>query len=107
MLGAANHLRIVPSQRVGTYGPVLSRVRFLLVSKMAKPEEVLVVENENGEAVREFMKDTDAIELYKLMRATLGAGTCHLLIHSFLQCTSRTWTASIRSASCRRSCRSR
>ena len=39
---------------------------------MAKPEEVLVVENEQGEAVREFMKDTDAINMYKSMRETLG-----------------------------------
>jgi hypothetical protein len=38
---------------------------------MAKPEEVLVVENDAGEVVREFMKDTDVIELYKLMRSTL------------------------------------
>lgn len=39
---------------------------------MAKPEEVLVVENDQGEVVREFMKDTDAINLYKNMRETLG-----------------------------------
>ena len=38
---------------------------------MAIPEEVLVVENENGEVVREFMKDTDSINLYKNMRETL------------------------------------
>ena len=38
---------------------------------MAKPEEVLMVENENGEVVREFMKDTDSINLYKNMRETL------------------------------------
>lgn len=42
-----------------------------MISRMAKPEEVLVVENENGEVVREFMKDTDAISLYKSMRETL------------------------------------
>ncbi len=42
-----------------------------MISKMAKPEEVLVVENENGEVVREFMKDTDSINLYKNMRETL------------------------------------
>ena len=42
-----------------------------MVSKMAKPEEVLMVENENGEVVREFMKDTDSIDLYKNMRETL------------------------------------
>jgi len=38
---------------------------------MAKPEEVLIVTNENGEVVREFMKDTDSINLYKNMRETL------------------------------------
>lgn len=42
-----------------------------MVSRMAKPEEVLVVENEHGEVVREFMKDTDAINNYKNMRETL------------------------------------
>ena len=38
---------------------------------MAKPEEVLVVENEQGEVVREFMRDTDSINMYKNMRETL------------------------------------
>lgn len=33
--------------------------------------QVLVVENDNGEVVREFMKDTDSINLYKNMRETL------------------------------------
>jgi len=42
-----------------------------MISKMAKPEEVLVVENDQGEVVREFMKDTDSINLYKNMRETL------------------------------------
>ncbi len=50
---------------------VLSRLRYIIISRMAKPEEVLVVENENGEVVREFMKDTDSINLYKNMRETL------------------------------------
>lgn len=53
------------------YSPILSRVRYTMISRMAKPEEVLVVENENGEVVREFMKDTDSINLYKNMRETL------------------------------------
>ncbi|XP_052767819.1 exportin-1-like [Mya arenaria] len=53
------------------YNPVLSRVRRVMISRMAKPEEVLVVENEQGEVVREFMKDTDSINLYKNMRETL------------------------------------
>ena len=46
-----------------------------MISRMAKPEEVLVVENEQGEVVREFMKDTDTINMYKSMRETLG-GWC-------------------------------
>ena len=43
-----------------------------MISHMAKPEEVIVVENEQGEVVREMMKDTDAINMYKNMRETLG-----------------------------------
>ena len=42
-----------------------------MISRMAKPEEVLVVENEQGEVVREFMRDTDSINMYKNMRETL------------------------------------
>lgn len=57
--------------RRGFYTEVLSRVRFIMISRMAKPEEVLIVENENGEVVREFMKDTNSINLYKNMRETL------------------------------------
>lgn len=50
----------------------LPQVRLVMISRMAKPEEVLVVENDQGEVVREFMKDTDAINMYKSMRETLG-----------------------------------
>ena len=51
---------------------------------MARPEEVLVVENEQGEVVREFMKDTDSINLYRNMRETLGnLCTCYIYRHTF------------------------
>ncbi|CAH1792053.1 unnamed protein product [Owenia fusiformis] len=53
------------------YNPVLSKIRRIMISRMAKPEEVLVVENDQGEVVREFMKDTDSINMYKNMRETL------------------------------------
>lgn len=53
------------------YENILSRIRKVMISRMAKPEEVLIVENDQGEAVREFMKDTDAINTYKTMRETL------------------------------------
>jgi exportin-1 len=38
---------------------------------MVKPEEVLIVENDEGEIVREFMKEGDTITLYKSMREVL------------------------------------
>jgi exportin-1 len=60
----------LPSRRQ-IYQPILSKVRRIMISKMAKPEEVLVVENDQGEVVREFMKDTDSINMYKNMRETL------------------------------------
>uniref|UniRef100_T1DC64 Exportin-1 n=1 Tax=Cupiennius salei TaxID=6928 RepID=T1DC64_CUPSA len=53
------------------YQPVLPKLRCIIIGRMAKPEEVLVIENEQGEVVREFMKDTDSIQLYKNMRETL------------------------------------
>ena len=60
-----------PSLRKALYGPVLTNLRTVMISQMAKPEEVLVVEDENGEIVRETTKDTDAIAQYKTMRETL------------------------------------
>lgn len=59
------------TNRRSLYIDVLNKVRYIMISRMAKPEEVLVVENDNGEVVREFMKDTDSINLYKNMRETL------------------------------------
>ncbi|KAI0563913.1 exportin 1 [Gracilaria domingensis] len=53
------------------YAPILAELRQVMISRMAKPEEVLIVEDENGEIVRETTKDTDAIALYKTMRETL------------------------------------
>lgn len=53
------------------YGSVLTGVRQVIISKMAKPEEVLIVEDENGDIVRETTKDTDVIAQYKTMRETL------------------------------------
>uniref|UniRef100_A0A9J7YUL0 Exportin-1 n=1 Tax=Cyprinus carpio carpio TaxID=630221 RepID=A0A9J7YUL0_CYPCA len=70
LLSTSQHFDVPPRRHL--YLPVLSKVRLLMVSRMAKPEEVLVVENDQGEVVREFMKDTDSINLYKNMRETLG-----------------------------------
>jgi hypothetical protein len=57
--------------RRALYGPLLSRVRAVMIARMAKPEEVIVVEDENGNVVRETMKDTDVLARYKTMHETL------------------------------------
>ena len=52
--------------------------------------QVLVVENDQGEVVREFMKDTDAINLYKNMRETLGSDLhIYLLISKLRLCATK------------------
>jgi len=59
------------NERLQFYGPILSSVRRIMISRMAKPEEVLIVEDENGEIVRETTKDTDTIALYISMKETI------------------------------------
>lgn len=61
----------VGASRKYMYGPVLTGVRQVMIANMAKPEEVLIVEDENGDIVRETTKDTDVIAQYKTMRETL------------------------------------
>ena len=39
-----------------------------MISRMAKPEEVLIVEDENGDVVRETTKDTEQLAQYKTMK---------------------------------------
>ncbi|VAI40690.1 unnamed protein product [Triticum turgidum subsp. durum] len=58
-------------QRRQLYASPLSKLRMLMICRMAKPEEVLIVEDENGNIVRETMKDNDVLVQYKIMRETL------------------------------------
>ncbi|KAG0001063.1 Karyopherin transporter [Entomortierella chlamydospora] len=53
------------------YSAILSRLRVVMIEHMVKPEEVLIVENEEGEIVREVLKESDTITLYKSMREVL------------------------------------
>ena len=53
------------------YARILSRLRTLCIERMAKPEEVIVVEDDAGNIVRESMKDTDTLARYKSMHETL------------------------------------
>lgn len=62
---------IPESPRRKLYSQILHRVREALIRRMPRPEEVLIVEDENGEIVKEAMKDSDSIALYKTMKETL------------------------------------
>lgn len=53
------------------YQDVLSNLRQVMIEKMVRPEEVLIVENDEGEIVREFVKESDTIQLYKTTRECL------------------------------------
>lgn len=53
------------------YNEVLSNLRQVMIEKMVRPEEVLIVENDEGEIVREFVKESDTIQLYKTSRECL------------------------------------
>ncbi|EXJ54666.1 exportin-1 [Cladophialophora yegresii CBS 114405] len=53
------------------YAQVLTSLRQVMVEKMVRPEEVLIVENDEGEIVREFVKESDTIQLYKTTRECL------------------------------------
>lgn len=57
--------------RRALYSDVLSNLRLVMIERMVKPEEVLIVEDENGEIVRERIKETNTIILYKSMREVL------------------------------------
>lgn len=56
-------------QRRQLYAGPMSKLRSLMICRMAKPEEVLIVEDENGNIVRETMKDNDVLVQYKVLKA--------------------------------------
>jgi exportin-1 len=53
------------------YAMCLSELRKVMIKRMVKPEEVLIVENEDGEIVREVLKDSETIQLYRAMKDVL------------------------------------
>jgi exportin-1 len=57
--------------RKNKYREILSNLRTVMIEKMVRPEEVLIVENDEGEIVREFVKESDTIQLYKSTRECL------------------------------------
>lgn len=71
--GAMNPALLVsmPHLRMHKYKEVLSNLRVVMIEKMVRPEEVLIVENDEGEIVREFVKESDTVQLYKTIRECL------------------------------------
>ncbi|KAE9464667.1 hypothetical protein C3L33_03460, partial [Rhododendron williamsianum] len=69
--GMADGLGSQLLQRRQLYAVPMSKLRLLMICRMAKPEEVLIVEDENGNIVRETMKDNDVLVQYKSMREAL------------------------------------
>lgn len=59
------------SEKLQRYQQVLTEVCHTLISKMAKPQEVTIKENEEGHIVRAEEEDTDELALYRLMREAL------------------------------------
>ncbi|RKO97956.1 hypothetical protein CXG81DRAFT_9513 [Caulochytrium protostelioides] len=53
------------------YTDVLHQLRIVFIERMVKPKEVLITENDEGEIVRVFVKESDTIVLYKSMREAL------------------------------------
>jgi exportin-1 len=70
-LGSMNNNMANQSLRKHFYTDVLSSLRVVMIERMVKPEEVLIVENDEGEIVRESLKESDTIILYKSMREVL------------------------------------
>ena len=71
MLGGFLPQHHAGSERIQMYERVLHQLRIVVIDKMVKPEEVIIVEDENGEIVREMTKDTEIIAQYKQMRDTI------------------------------------
>ena len=69
--GGANPSAAQTSRRVTIYAEILHRLRIVVIDKMAKPEEVIIVEDDDGNIVREMTKDTEVIAQYKTMRETI------------------------------------
>ena len=53
------------------FAGLLQELRVVMIDHMAKPEEVIVVENDYGEIVRETNKDLEVIAQYKTMREAI------------------------------------
>lgn len=70
----ANPPPISPAEELATFmEPFLSRIRRIMVARMAKPPEVLiVVDEETGEVTTQLQVDTEETAIHKSMQETFG-----------------------------------
>lgn len=73
-------------QRRQLYAGPMSKLRSLMICRMAKPEEVLIVEDENGNIVRETMKDNDVLVQYKVLKPIFISYRFHVVILREMAC---------------------
>ena len=66
-----NNQQTLSQNPTSIYEQILHDLRIVMIDHMAKPEEVIIVEDENGEIVREMTQDTAVIAQYNTMRETL------------------------------------
>jgi len=72
LLGAfMNQQQRQTDPRFAIYRDLLNELRMVLVGKMVRPKEVLITEDENGNVVKEELKDSVTVNLYKIMKDTL------------------------------------
>ncbi|KAJ3339499.1 Karyopherin transporter [Gonapodya sp. JEL0774] len=70
-LATSNGSNGAGQSRLQNYAELLRHLRAVMIERMVKPEEVLVVENDEGEIVREFVRESDTVQLYKDMKEVL------------------------------------
>ena len=83
--------RSIQTEKLAYFAPILHDARLIRILKMAKPEEVLVYTDENGDVVREHDKDVEVRARHKLMADTtvflthLGVEQMEKLMHEKLE----------------------
>lgn len=66
---------VPPNNQLLQFSSYINQLTHCIITNMARPEEVIVVETESGDVIREFMKDTAAIDHYHQCRLTLTSLT--------------------------------
>eukprot|EP00998_Keelungia_sp_KM082_P007086 NODE_32_length_3355_cov_67.228005_g30_i0.p1 GENE.NODE_32_length_3355_cov_67.228005_g30_i0~~NODE_32_length_3355_cov_67.228005_g30_i0.p1 ORF type:complete len:1028 (+),score=239.46 NODE_32_length_3355_cov_67.228005_g30_i0:62-3085(+) len=58
-------------KRKSAYEPIFTDLRRTMIKQMVRPEEVIIMEDDNGEYVKQEMPDVDAQQLYNSMKNVL------------------------------------